>query len=88
MLDTDKIAPAQLIKDRYIPIEDVYDKLGVKQDKVQKLIDTRKIRYAEFIKPGEYKRSVHVDPVEIRKVLGLKDESNGWVTSRWVWFIM
>lgn len=64
-------APGEILKLRYIPIEDVEEKLGVKQDRVQKLIDNNLIRYAEFTKPGAYRRTTHVDPVEICKVLKL-----------------
>lgn len=67
------IPPGQLLKDRYVPIEDIPNKLGVSVETVEKLIEKKKIRYAEFMKPGAYKRSVHVDPVQVSKVLKLKD---------------
>lgn len=62
-------APGQLLKERYIPIEDVQEVCGITLEKAQYLIDNKIIRYAEFFKPGAYKRSIHVDPVEIQAYL-------------------
>lgn len=73
MGDEKEIAPGELLKRRYIPIEEAPEKLGVSVRRIQNLINSRKIRYAEFIKPGAYKRSVHIDPVEVRKVLKIKE---------------
>ena len=70
-------APGELLKERYIPIEDVQEICGISQDDVQRLIDKRIIRYAEFVKPGAYKRSVHVDPVEILAYLERKANRSG-----------
>lgn len=63
------IAPAQLLKDKYIPIEDVPDKRGVSVETVQMLISKYKLRYAEFYKDGAYRRSIFINPDDLDKML-------------------
>lgn len=64
-----EVAPAKIIRDRYIPIEDVEDICGITVEECKEMIKRRDIKYAEFTKPGEHKRSPHVDPEEIRDFL-------------------
>lgn len=64
-----EVPPAQLLKDKYIPIEDVQEKCNVTEVLVRSLISQRKLRYAEFVKPGAYKRTIHINPDDLYKVL-------------------
>lgn len=65
-------APGELLKERYIPLSKVQDACGISVDEVKQLINTRSIRYAEFMEPEAYVRSIHVDPVEIADYLERK----------------
>lgn len=68
---TDDCATKRL-KDRYIPIEAVPNLCGITVEMCEQLIKDNKIRYAEFKKPNEHFRSIHVDPVEIGEYLNHK----------------
>lgn len=63
------------LKDRYIPIEEVPNICGISVELCKELIKSNKIRYAEFKKPNEHFRSVHVDPVEIQAYLDRKNST-------------
>lgn len=65
-------APGQILYERYIPLKKVEEVCGITIKQAQNLIDTNKIRYAEFREPGAQFRTPHVDPVEINDYLERK----------------
>lgn len=68
-LEEPRVAPAQLIRDRYIPLRLVEEKCGITLKQAKQLIDKGSICYAEFKEPGATYRTPHVDPVEIEAYL-------------------
>lgn len=68
MSDTEKL-PLELLKEKYIPVEEFPEKYGVSVNKIMKLIESGELRYAEFKAPGAFRRTPHVNPEDLMKVL-------------------
>lgn len=61
--------PLEILKEKYIPVELVPEKCGVSVAKVMKLINSSKLRYAEFKAPGASRRTPHINPDDLYAVL-------------------
>lgn len=61
--------PLEILKEKYIPIVAFPERYNISVEKVQSLIDSHQIRYAEFKAPGETRRSVHVNYEEVLAIL-------------------
>lgn len=68
MNTTDKL-PLEILKEKYIPLDKFPEKYGISVARVKKLIDAHKIRYAEFKAPGDIRRTIHVNPEDVFRVL-------------------
>lgn len=66
--------PLELLKEKYIPIKDFPSKYDISVPTIMRLINTKKIRYAEFKAPGDVRRSIHVNPEDV--LLALEKESS------------
>lgn len=66
--------PLELLKEKYIPVVDFPEKYGISVTKIMSLIETHKIRPAEFKAPGNTRRTLHANYEEVLQVLS-KEES-------------
>lgn len=57
--------PLELLKEKYMPLKEFVKKYHIPEDYVLKLINTHRVRSAEFRVPGERLRCIHVNPEEI-----------------------
>lgn len=61
--------PLEELKEKYIPIVDFPEKYNISVAKIMRLIESHKIRYAEFKAPGAMRRSIHVNPEDVLAAL-------------------
>lgn len=61
--------PLEILKEKYIPVVDFPEKYNISVEYVNKLIETHKIRYAEFRAPGDNRRTPHVNPEDVLAIL-------------------
>ena len=61
--------PLEELREKYIPIVEFPEKYGISVAKVKRLIDTKKIRYAEFKAPGDRLRTLHANPEDVLAAL-------------------
>lgn len=66
--------PLEILKEKYIPVESVPDVCGVSVDKVNELIESHKLRYAEFKVPGAIRRTPHINPEDLYAILEKEGE--------------
>lgn len=66
--------PLEILKEKYIPVSQVPEKYGISVAKVMRLIKNKKLKYAEFKVPGETRRTPHINPEDLFKVLEDGDE--------------
>lgn len=57
--------PLELLKEKYIPVDDYPEKYGIPVAVVMRLIKERKIRRAEFKVPGQHRRTLHANYEEV-----------------------
>lgn len=57
--------PLELLKEKYIPVTAFPDKYGISVAKVMSLVNAGRIRKAEFMEPGERRRTLHVNYEEV-----------------------
>lgn len=65
MGDNKEKLPLEILIQKYIPVTDFPEKYGVSVTKVMSLINSGKIRRAEFRVPGERKRTLHANYEEV-----------------------
>lgn len=65
---SDKL-PLEILKEKYIPVSQFPEKYGISVSKIMRLIKDGKLRYAEFRVPGESRRSPHVNPEDLFRIL-------------------
>lgn len=61
--------PLEILREKYIPVEDFPKKYNIPVAKVLDLIKKGKIRKAEFPTPDTPRRSLHANYEEVLKVL-------------------
>lgn len=61
--------PLEILKEKYIPIEEFPEKYNISVSKIMRLVESRKVRYAEFKAPGAHRRSMHLNPEDVLRVL-------------------
>lgn len=66
--------PLDELREKYIPVVDFPDRFNISVDKVNELIESRRIRYAEFRAPGDRVRTKHANYEEVLAALGLDKE--------------
>lgn len=57
--------PLEILKEKYLPIEEFPEKYGISVAKIMSLIKSHKLRYAEFKIPGAVRRTPHVNPEDL-----------------------
>ena len=57
--------PSELLKEKYIPLTRI-EEYGIPVSYVEKLIEEKRINYAEFKEEGKYIRSPHVNIEEVQ----------------------
>ena len=57
--------PLELLKEKYIPLNQFPEKYHISVAKIMRLIKSNKLRYAEFKIPGEIRRTIHVNPEDL-----------------------
>lgn len=62
--------PLEILKEKYIPIVEFPEKYDISVAKIMRMIDSHKIKYAEFRAPGSNRRTMHVNPEDVFRVLG------------------
>lgn len=68
-MSEDNRLPLEKLKDKYIPVSEFPERYGIDVADVMKLIQERRIRYAEFKAPGAMRRSTHVNYEEVLAIL-------------------
>lgn len=61
--------PLEILREKYIPIEEFPEKYQIKVATVERLIAEKKIRYAEFKAIGSIRRTPHANYEEVLKAL-------------------
>lgn len=64
--------PLEILREKYIPVSEFPKKYNISVAKIMDLIKSGKIRRAEFVAPGDKRRSLHVNYEEVLSVLGDK----------------
>ena len=59
--------PSELLKEKYIPLTRI-EEHGIPVSYVEKLIEEKRIHYAEFKEDGKYIRSPHVNIEEVQSL--------------------
>lgn len=62
--------PLEILREKYIPIEEFPAKFGISVSEVMKLVESKKVRRAEFKAPNSTRRSLHVNYEEVLVILG------------------
>lgn len=57
--------PLEILYEKYIPVLEFPKRYGISVSKVMKLIQSGRIRQAEFIVPGGRKRTLHANYEEV-----------------------
>ena len=65
--------PLEILKEKYIPVTDFPERFGISVATIMRLVDSHKIRYAEFRAPGDRRRSMHVNYEEVLSLLDKED---------------
>lgn len=68
----DNRLPSEILRDKYVPIKDFEGLYGIPKSVIEELIKSRRIRYAELKKPGEYRRVPSVNPEDVAEALGVE----------------
>lgn len=67
--------PLEILKEKYIPVVDFPEKYGISVAKVMRLVNSHKVRYAEFKSPNSNRsRIMHVNPEDVLPLLEKEDE--------------
>lgn len=66
--------PLDILKEKYIPVEQVPERYNISVAQVMELIKNKKLRYAEFKVPGAIRRTPHINPEDLFAALGRKGE--------------
>lgn len=61
--------PLEILKEKYIPVSQFPERYGISVARVKRLIDSKKIRYAEFKAPGDIRRTMHVNPEDVLPII-------------------
>jgi len=67
--------PLEILKEKYIPVEEFPDKYNVSVARVMRIVRTYKIRYTEFKAPGANRRSMHDNPEDILPIIEREDNA-------------
>ena len=70
--------PLEILRDKYIPVTEFPEKYGISVALIMRLINSKKLKYTEFKAPGDTRRSPHVNPEDLFKVLEKEEKE-------WVW---
>ena len=68
--------PLEELKEKYIPITVFPEKYGISVLRIKRLIDSKKIRYAEFKEPGAVRRTIHVNYEEVLASISEEGDSD------------
>lgn len=61
--------PLEILRDKYIPVTEFPEKYGISVALIMRLINSKKLKYAEFKSPGDTRRTPHVNPEDLFRVL-------------------
>lgn len=61
--------PLEILKEKYVPVSKIPELYNISAAKVMRLIESNKLKYAEFKAPGDTRRSPHVNPEDLFRVL-------------------
>jgi hypothetical protein len=61
--------PLEILRDKYIPVSQFPEKYNISVSLIMRLINSGKLKYAEFKAPGDTRRSPHVNPEDLFQVL-------------------
>lgn len=65
--------PLEELKEKYIPVVEFPERYGVSVVTIMNLIKEKKLRYAEFKVPGDHRRTPHVNPEDLAKLIPLEE---------------
>lgn len=61
--------PLEILKEKYIPVAAFPERYNISVAKVMSLVNSGKLRIAEFKAPGDTRRSLHVNYEEVLKLV-------------------
>lgn len=65
--------PLEILKEKYIPVEEFPEKYGISIAKITRLVQNHRLKYAEFKAPGAARRSMHLNPEDVLRVVGREE---------------
>lgn len=68
-LPEEGLLPLEILKSKYIPIVEFPIKYNISVARIMRLIESKKIRHAEFKAPGDNRRTIHVNPEDVLAIL-------------------
>ena len=61
--------PLEILKEKYVPLVKMPELYDIPISVINNMISEHKIPYTEFKAPGESRRTVHVNPEDVLRVL-------------------